>query len=269
MAKRDIDEVTIPAMALDAFNDAAQQVSGKASEVSEVKTFTETDIEMVRKQEKDKMYKRLEESDARAKSMEEQVKVLAQDREAALKEATKLAKKEAELLKQREFEELSAKELLLKQEDEFNVKLNTVEAEWRARLDVIDNERQSQAALLEKERRHQELQIYTSRRLSEESEAIAPQLLPLLSGSTEEEIEFSISKMKQASSAIVESVQQASEVSRGRVKGAGVTSPPVGPMETQMEQQTLSADDIRNMSMEQYSKMRDRLLNARSSKGRF
>jgi len=49
----------------------------------------------------------------------------------------------------------------------------------------------------------------------------------------------------------------------------GVTAPSVGPKETQMEQQTLTAEDIRNMSMEQYQKMREKLLNARSSKGRF
>jgi len=40
-------------------------------------------------------------------------------------------------------------------------------------------------------------------------------------------------------------------------------------METQAEHQTLSAEDIRNMPMEQYMQMRDRLLKARPSQSRF
>jgi len=47
------------------------------------------------------------------------------------------------------------------------------------------------------------------------------------------------------------------------------TAPPVGPMETQTEYQTLTAEDIRNMPMEQYAKMRDRLMNAVPRRGRY
>jgi hypothetical protein len=72
--------------------------------------------------------------------------------------------------------------------------------------------------------------------------------------------------LRQRSAAIIESIQQATQPSR--VKGAAVTSPSVGPMETQTEYQSLNADDIRNMTMDQYVKMRDRLLNSRP-KGRF
>jgi hypothetical protein len=41
-------------------------------------------------------------------------------------------------------------------------------------------------------------------------------------------------------------------------------------MENQSEYQTLSADDIRNMPMDQYMKMRERLMQAaRGTRGRF
>jgi hypothetical protein len=40
-------------------------------------------------------------------------------------------------------------------------------------------------------------------------------------------------------------------------------------METQADHQTLSAEDIRNMPMDQYMQMRDRLLKARPSQSRF
>lgn len=264
MAKQSDDAVVIPVEATEAMQDEAQKVTGQKT-----KTFTEDDVENVRKQEKDKLYKRIEEADSRAKAMEEQLKVLSEEREQAIKEAEERAKKEAEAIRQREFEELSAKELLLKQETEFTKKINDVENEWKARLEEIDRDRQAQAALLDKERRHQELQNYIGRRMQEEQEYIIPELLNLIGGSSEDEIESQILKYKEVSSAILENVQRATAESQSRLKGAGVTAPPVGPMETQMEQQTLTAEDIRNMSMDQYQKMRERLLNARSSRGRF
>jgi len=265
MAKQGTDEVTIPAIAIEAFEAEAESLTRGPKP----RVFSEEEIEKARQQEKDKMYGRIENSDLRVKGLEEQLAVLQQERDVVIKQAEESAKKEAKLLKQREFEELSAKELLLKQETDFTARLNTVESEWRGRLEEIDKDRQAQAALLEKERAHQELQTYIGRRMQEEQESIIPELLGMISGNTLEEVESSISRFKVASSAILESVQRATAGTQQRIKGVGVTAPPVGPMETQMEQQTLSAEDIRNMSMEQYTKMRDRLLNAKTSRGRF
>lgn len=237
--------------------------------VKQSKTFTEDDVENIRKQEKDKMYKRLEEADIRVKSMEEQMSILIQEREAARREADERAKQEQELIKQRELNELSAKELLLKKEDEFNQRISTVEQEWKSRLEQIESQRQAQEALLEKERRIQELQSYRSKRLQDTADSIIPELQDLVYGNSEEEIENSISMLVERSNAIIESIQQATAASQSRLRGAPVTAPPVGPMETQMEYQTLTADDIRNMPMDQYVKMRDRLLNAGPRRGRY
>ena len=233
------------------------------------KLFSEDEVENIRKQEKDKMYKRLEEADTRVKSMEEQMAIISAEREAARQEAEARAAKEAEILRERELQELSAKELLLRKEDEFNQRINTVEQEWQARLSEIESQRQAQEALLDKERQMQALNHYRESRLQAEQEAIIPELIDLVAGNTEDEIEQSIAVLRERSSAIIESIQQATQQSQGRLRGAPVTAPPVGPMETQTEYQQLSADDIRNMSMDQYAKMRDRLLNARSPRGRF
>jgi hypothetical protein len=233
------------------------------------KLFSEDEVENIRKQEKDKMYKRLEEADTRVKSMEEQMSVISAEREAARKEADERANKEAEILRERELQELSAKELLLRKEDEFNQRINTVEQEWQARLSEIESQRQAQEALLDKERQMQALNHYRESRLQAEQESIIPELIDLVAGNNEDEIEQSIAVLRERSSAIIESIQQATQQSQGRLRGAPVTAPPVGPMETQTEYQQLSADDIRNMSMDQYAKMRDRLLNARSPRGRF
>jgi hypothetical protein len=258
----DIIAVPVDAPQIENFVDEAlKKVSGK--------TFSEDEVESIRKQEKDKMYKRLEEADTRVKSMEEQMSVISQEREAARQEAEARAAKESELLRQREIEELSAKELLLKQEDEFNQRISSVEQEWQGRLAEIEHQRASQEALLEKERQLQALDHYRQSRLQQEQEAIIPELIDLVSGNNEEEIEQSILTLRQRSSAIIESIQQATAQQQGRLRGAPVTAPPVGPMENQTEYQTLTAEDIRNMPMEQYTKMRDRLLNARPQRGRY
>jgi DNA repair exonuclease SbcCD ATPase subunit len=231
------------------------------------KFFTEDDIQRVRQQEKDKLYKRLEDADGRVKSMEEQLTLLSQEREAAIKQAEERAKAEAEALRQREMEELSAKELLTKKEDEFNQRINQVEEEWKTRFNELETQRQAQEALLDKERYLQSLESYRQRRLQEEQETIIPELRDLVSGNNEDEIENSISVLRDRSSAIIESIQQASQPTR--LRGAPVTAPPTGPLENQQEYQTMTAEDIRNMPMDQYVKMRERLLQARSPRGRF
>jgi hypothetical protein len=233
------------------------------------KLFSEDEVENIRKQEKDKMYKRLEEADTRVKSMEEQMSIIAAEREAARAEAEERAKQEQELIKQREINELSAKELLLKKEDEWTQRFNDVEKDYKARIDAIETQRQAQEALLEKERRIQEITAYRNSRVQDAADSIIPELQDLVFGNTEEEIENSIAMLTERSNAIIESIQQATAQQQGRLRGAPVTAPPVGPMETQTEYQSLTAEDIRNMPMDQYMKMRDRLLNARPSRGRY
>jgi uncharacterized protein with NAD-binding domain and iron-sulfur cluster len=267
MAKNNGPEGDIISVPVDA--PQIEQFVDEAMKKTTSKTFTEDDVESIRKQEKDKMYKRLEEADSRVKSMEEQMQIISAEREAARKESDERASKEQELIRQREIEEMSAKELLLKQEDEFNQRISSVEQEWQGRLAEIEHQRASQEALLEKERQLQALDHYRQSRLQQEQEAIIPELIDLVSGNTEDEIEQSISTLRQRSSAIIESIQQATAQQQGRLRGAPVTAPPVGPMENQTEYQTLTAEDIRNMPMEQYTKMRERLLNARPQRGRY
>jgi hypothetical protein len=236
-------------------------------ESTQNRTFTTEDVERIRTQEKDKLYKRLEDSDGRVKTLEDQLSTLTTESEVTRDEATRLAKAESDALRRREEEELSAKELVLKRETEFDEKLKVVENEWESRLAKIEEERASQDAMLDKERRFRELEVYLQRRMIEEEEYIIPELRDLISGSTEEEIDNSITVLRDRSSAILESIQQSTQPSG--LRGSPVTAPPVGPMETHSEQQTLTAEDIRDMPMEQYSQMRDRLLKARPSQGRF
>jgi len=231
------------------------------------KLFSEDEVHKIRQQEKDKMYKRLEDADGRAKAMEEQLAILTREREQAIREAEERARKESEILRQREIEELSAKELLAKREDEFNQRINQVEQEWSQKFSEMEKDRQAKEAMLEKERYFQQVETYRNRRVQAEQEHIIPELIDLVTGNSEEEIENSIAVLRERSNAIIESIQRTSQPARP--KGAPITAPPTGPMDNQQDYQTLTAEDIRNMPMDQYVKMRDRLLQARPQRGRF
>lgn len=232
------------------------------------KMFTEEDVAAIRRQEKDKLYKKMEEEAARVRALEEQLSAFAAEKEETAREVADRVRKEQEILRQREIEELSAKELLAKREDEFNSRLRQIEEDFSSRLAEVESQRQAQEALLEKERQLQALESYRQRRIAEEQETIIPELRDLISGNSEEEIDTSVAVLRDRSSAIIASIQQASQSTR--LKGAPVTAPPTGPLENNTEYQTLTAEDIRNMPLDQYGKMRERLMNAtRPQRGRF
>ena len=58
----------------------------------------------------------------------------------------------------------------------------------------------------------------------------------------------------------LDSAQAAMQSARKEMTGTRVTTPPAGPMETNSEQRSFSAQDIASMSMEEYAKYRQRLL---------
>lgn len=262
----DTDDTIVIPVAKEAFSDEAQKVTGQKPN----RVFTEDEVEAIRKQEKDKLYKKMETYDSRQKELEEQLSILAQEREAARQAAEEKAKAEAEALRAREEAELSAKELLLRKETEWKSQLSEVQQQWEAKLAEVESQRQAQEAILQRERELQQIEAYRQQRIQEEQENIIPELLDMIAGNSPEEIETSINVLKDRSNAIMASIQQATQNAPGRLRGAPVTAPPIGPMETQQEYQTLSAADIASMPMDQYIKNRERLLAAtRNPRGRF
>lgn len=220
------------------------------------RTFTEDDIEKARREEKEKMYGRLQ-------TLEEQLAEFNKEREELQRLAAEKAAAEEEERKQREREELDAKSLVGKVEDEFKQQLNSVQAEWEAKYEALRKESEAQQALLEAERRFQEVESYKNRRIQEESANLMPELLDFISGNTPEEIDASIAAVAERTAAIVESVRGAQN--RAPVtKGIPATGAPAvgadGPVENVGEQRVVTADDIRNMSMDEYAKVRGRLL---------
>lgn len=210
--------------------------------------FSEEDVARIRKEEKDKLYDRLE-------TMDEELKTLRSEREAREKAEAEARKAVEEAEQKRQEDEMSLRDLL-----------RTKETEWEHRFQAIQAEREQDKAVFEQERRFNELQNYRRARIDQESEYIMPELRDLVAfGNTEAEIDASIDQMKQRTAAILQSVQSAVTTQRIQTRGVAPTGqPPVGPMEQQTTYETLTPDDIRSMDMQTYAKYRDGLMKAAS-----
>ena len=213
--------------------------------------FTAEDIARAREQEKSKVYPQLE------KLREELAALKREKDERESLEAAAQAEAEAEARRKAE-EEMEIRDLLAKKEEE-----------WTAQIEAERLDRERAFALLENEKRFQELQSYRQQRLEQERESIIPELLDLVDGSSIEEIDASIENLRERSSRILDSAQQAMQSARRDMAGSRVTAPAAGPLDADPENRSYTPDDIRQMSMADYMKHRQRLLgDSAASRGR-
>lgn len=217
------------------------------------RVFTAEDIEKARREEKSKVYSRLEETQrelAEIKAKEDERQRLAQEEEARLAEE---AQKRAE-------EEMTAKELLQQKEQE-----------WQQRFSKMEEEIAQRDAIMQKEQELQALEQYRQERLSdpEIADRIVPDLRDLVRGNSPEEIDAAISTMIAKSDSILQSTQQFAQAQRQQMQGVRPTSPSIGPVEeNDTAQQRVTATDIANMPMQEYIKNRGKLRAAAMSKVR-
>ena len=229
-----------------------------APEVSETEmvSYSAEDLAKAREQEKAKLYPQMEkmkEELASLKKAREEQAAKEADREAkrAAKEAERAAK-----AKDKEEKELSFKELLSKKEQEFQTQIES------ERL-----EREKAFALLDMERKFQEVQNYRQSRLEQERDNIVPELIDLIQGNSQDEIEQSITMLKEKSASISQSVQQAMQSARQQQVGARVTAPASGPLDNDSAQNPYSSEGIKDMSMSEYAKIRNKVLPNANNRG--
>jgi hypothetical protein len=213
-------------------------------------------IQKARAQEKAKLYPQLE-------KLQDELSLLRKERE----ERQALEAERNEKRKQREAEREAEKRA--KEEDEMSFKklLKTKEQEWADKLEAERLERERAFALLDQERRFQELDNYRRQRLEQERENIVPELIDLISGNTQDEIENSIADLRARSAKIFDSVVQAAQQSRKDMVGTKITMPASGPLDNDSDSRTLSPNDIQNMSLADYAKNRAKLLGNSNNRG--
>lgn len=214
--------------------------SRKQEEPAMTPMYTEEDIKRVREQEKSKLYSRLD-------KMQEEVESLRREREDRARLEQERAEAEERARKEAAEQDMDVRELLAQKE-----------SEWQERIALIEAERERDRALLDQERQYAELTAYTAQRIEDERENILPELIDLVGGSTKEEIDASIESLKVRSDRIFESAQEAMQSTRREVSGARVTLP--SPVENPSENAQYTPEDIRNMSLQEYAKHRQRLL---------
>ena len=217
-------------------------------------SYTADDLAKAREQEKAKVYPQLEKMKAELAALKKKAEEdAARQAEKESKRAAKKAEEEAKQKKKTE-EELSVKELLAKKEQEF-----------QAQLENERLEREKAFALLEKERQFAELMNYRGQRLEQERDSIVPELIDLIQGNSKDEIEQSISLLKEKSSSILASAQAAMQSAKQQMAGTRITAPASGPLDNDSEQNSYTPDSVRDMSMADYAKQRAKLLGAAGS----
>lgn len=214
-----------------------------APTVDTSKFYTEEDLAKVRGQEKDKLYPQIE-------KLKEELDAIKRDKEE--QELARKAIEEAKALEERE-----------RAEDEMGVRdlLKAKEQEWAEQLEREREERERAFALLDREKTFAEIQNYRTSRLEDERDSIIPELVDLISGNSIEEIEQSIQGLKERSSRILDSAQQAMQSARREMTGTRVTTPPnAGPMDIETGTRQFTAEDIAAMPLNEYAKYRSQLL---------
>jgi hypothetical protein len=211
--------------------------------------FTAEDIQKARSEEKDKLYKRLQAQDEQIAKFTAELEAQRKAREDAQAEEDRKRQEAEAAARAKSEEDMSAKELLAQREQE-----------WNNRFAEIERQRAEEQALFAKEQEFANLQQYIQRRVGEESNDIAPELLDYVSGNTPDEVEASIATAKAKTQAILESVQQAAIQQRAAMRGVSPTGySTTGPMDTDPGHKSYSVDDLRNMSMAEYAKIRGQL----------
>lgn len=214
-----------------------------APTVDTSKFYTEEDLAKVRGQEKDKLYPQIE-------KLKEELDALKRDKDE--QELARKAIEEAKALEERE-----------RAEDEMGVRdlLKAKEQEWAEQLEREREERERAFALLDREKTFAEIQNYRTSRLEDERDNIIPELVDLINGNSIEEIEQSIQGLKDRSSRILDSAQQAMQSARREMTGTRVTTPPnAGPMDIETGTRQFTAEDIAAMPLNEYAKYRSQLL---------
>jgi hypothetical protein len=206
------------------------------------KFYTEDDLAKVRSQEKEKLYPQIE-------NLKEELLSIKKEKEEEAARRGAEADAEALRLKEAKESELDAKSY---------AELKT--RELQEQLERERNERERAFALLEREKTFADLQAYRQELLEQERENIIPELVDLIAGNSREEVQQSVEGLKARSAKILDSAQSALQNARKEMKGTSITTPPAGPLETNMEHRTLTAEEIQSMSMNDYAKYRSRLL---------
>lgn len=193
------------------------------------------DVEAARKEERDKLFERLNKTEATAKELKE-----AADK--AAKEAAAKAKAEAKAQADLEKKEMDAIQ-----------RIELMEREFQAKLEEERKAREMAEALFQKEQELSRLNAYMNSRVAELGDEIMPELREFIGGNSQEEIDASIDRAVTKTQQIMGQFQQAvGQYRSGQPTVRAGGQPPVEGVGSPAGQRQYTLDDLQNMSMEDY-----------------
>lgn len=211
------------------------------------RAFTSEDIERVRKEEKDKVYNRLESEKAKREELEQRLALIEQERQERLT-ADEAARQAAEEVARKKIEEETDVRSLLEQK----------EREWNSKLENLERERAQERALLNREREYAELMAYRERAISQQVDNILPELVEYISGNTPAEVDESVARAVAKSESVMGNAAQAFSGARQQQQGTRVTVPANGPLDGGMSTDALSPEAVTNIPLSEWGKHRER-----------
>ena len=217
-----------------------------------VQQMIDAERERVRQEEKDKLYPELQ-------SQREQLQALNADLE-----SRRRAEADAEA------QRLEAERLAAEADQTALQRLDQYRSEQDQRFAAIEAERDQERALREREVEFSRLQQFRATRLAEEAADIMPQFADYVTGGTEEAINQSIELAKQKTAQVVAEVQGVQQQQRQQIPFPVSGQPPVDMQGTSGGggERQLTAQEIRDMPIEEYGAMRPQLLAAGSQRVR-
>lgn len=256
--------------------------------------FTQADldsrIETARQQEKDKLYSRIESTSTELNTLRDQVGSLT-----AAEEARK-AELETEQARLAEEQRL-AEEATLSAAERSEKHIREAQEHWQAQFSDLTSKLETSEALREREREFNDLASYAQEQVRLHTVGdpnqgvepdVAPQLARTITGNTREEIDASLARAVEISAEILEEItqaqaqlgpdgqpvyQQQSVIQPNQVVIPGTPAPQAPPTFAGSRAwggpsnidpagegtQTLTAEQIKNMPIEEYAKYRPRL----------
>lgn len=213
--------------------------------------WTDEDMERVRTEERTKLHSQLSKVDQVAAELEE----LRQARAADEAERQRVIDDAESAARAAEEDKMSTKALLERRT-----------AEWESKFNELQTNLATNEAIFAKERRFSALLEYRANKLlaaEQQGTVIIPNLIDLIGGETEADIDASIATYAAKSAEIIDGIRQQSQQAWQSMPGVQATQPPtMGPLENQPGTRTFSEDDIKSMSMAEWNQHRVSLLRA-------
>ncbi len=229
--------------------------------------FTAAQLEAARKQEKDKLYAQIQGLQEEQRKASEALAAIQKAKNDELAAVQAAEAQKAEDARKKAEEEMSAKALL-------EQKLAETTQTWQQKFEQMEAERAQEKALLEKEREYQALVSYRNDAIAAAGDDIAPQFFDFIQGDTKEQIDAGIARAKAATESIAQQFQAAQQTQLSQMRGVSTAGyAPVGPMENNPGQQTVSPEQLAGMSMAEYAQFRNKTgvgaAESRSNRGLF